>query len=1112
MELKRLITNGADSLDVKGVHAGFIPFALEAMLGASKASLLVVTPTEREAQNLVQDLGFAGVEACLIPWWGTVPYKAAGIRSSVFGQRAAALCGLAGGRHIAYVASQRLLQSFLPPPDYVRDLELRYKRGATIDPQRASQDLAARGYTRVPRVSVPGEYAIRGEVLDIYPPARGEALRIVYEWDRIEAIKQFDPETQSSFEEADSASIPPMKELIWDESLVAALEERARRLPELVKADLGFLAELFERGEAKGEEIWYPLAFENRYSVLDYLGTDGLAVFLEYERMRNASEGLEKEYEGLYKKARFEGPTPAPERLMARFEELDAHPCRKIRVLGLSGDRYDAALDLGSESPRSYFGNLPYFKEEIGRLVKAGYSVHLVADTEAQALRISELLKDLAITVHPGGCSAGFTLPGASLAVIHEEEVFGRKRRLPKSTKHAQSRVIDTFVELNPGDFVVHVNYGIGRFLGIERIRALGNERDYIKLEYADEETVFIPIEQVNLVQRYIGSEGSEPKLDRMGGKSWENRKGRARKAVEDLADRLVQLYSRRSQAQGFAFAKDGEWQLGFEAAFPFEETEDQLTCIAEVKADMESSRPMDRLLCGDVGYGKTEVAFRAIFKAVMSGKQAALLAPTTILAEQHFETAQDRFRDFPVRFAMLSRLVDKAEQRKILAAIERGEIDVVIGTHRILQKDVRFKDLGLMVVDEEQRFGVKDKERLKELKASVDCLTMTATPIPRTLHMSLLKIRDMSVLTTPPYNRQAVETVIEEFDDDLVARAVRAETARGGQVFFLHNRVESLDDTRLRLEALMPEIMVETAHGQMDPHELEDIMHRFIHGGFQVLVSTTIIENGIDIPNVNTIIIDRADMFGISQLYQLRGRVGRSDRKAYAYLLYPAGRAVSEIAMKRLQIISDFTELGSGFKIAMKDMEVRGVGNLLGREQSGEICAVGFDMYLRLLEEAVRERMGSEGEVEVEPYLELEYAGFIPDEYIGNPQSKMEVYQKIAGVSSREECERIYAELLDRFGPAPDEVMSLLALSEIRALARELSIASIKERQGIARVEFLKVSKISVEKVIRLMKEGGDKVRPDPSAPNVLIIKTGSIGLREKSEFLKEKLEMLIG
>ncbi|HQO65954.1 MAG TPA: CarD family transcriptional regulator, partial [Spirochaetales bacterium] len=568
------------------------------------------------------------------------------------------------------------------------------------------------------------------------------------------------------------------------------------------------------------------------------------------------SEAVKREYGGLYRKALLEGPVPPPEALLVDFEREAAALSRVLSSWSLKDESAGDRLAFGSEPPRSFFGNVNYFRDELDSLLRAGYEVRVFAENAVQAERIASLIARDEVAVHPSGLSAGFSVPQAKLAFVHEGEIFGRRKRAPKSLKSVRSKVIDTFVELNPGDFVVHVNYGIGRFVGIERVKVLGHDRDYVKIEYADEESVFVPIEQSNLVQRYIGNEGDEPRMDQLGSKSWENRKNKVKKSVEDLAERLIRIYSRRKLARGFAFPPDGEWQTAFEAAFPYEETVDQLSCIDDVKRDMESERPMDRLVCGDVGYGKTEIAMRAAFKAVMGGKQVAFLAPTTILAEQHYENCQDRFRGLPVRFGMLSRFVDRKEQKKTLAGVAEGSIDVLVGTHRILQKDVAFKDLGLLIVDEEQRFGVKDKERLKELRANVDCLTLTATPIPRTLHMSMLKIRDLSVLTTPPNNRHPIQTVVDEFQPDLIAKAIRREVERDGQVFFLHNRVQSLDDTMAFIQRLVPEVMVEKAHGQMDARELEDIMHRFIHRGFHVLVSTTIIENGIDIPNVNTIII----------------------------------------------------------------------------------------------------------------------------------------------------------------------------------------------------------------------------------------------------------------
>jgi transcription-repair coupling factor (superfamily II helicase) len=974
-----------------------------------------------------------------------------------------------------------------------------------------AETLIRYGYTRVPRVQVHGEFALRGEVLDILMGGYEDACRILFDFDRVESIRSFNPLDQSGQRKLAGITLRPLKEVLWTDDRIEELSRNLSGAAEFPQGGRAVLEELMTRKAAAGEELFFPLAFERAADLPDYLGPGASLVLLDRERLENAQEVLAREYGNLYTRARKEREVPSPSRTLLNFGDLARRHGRTLSFVSIKGEK--GRLSVASDPPRSFFGNIDYLREEFASLLKQGWDLVIAAESELQAGRIEQLFSDefRGLSVFAAPLSAGFALPDIKLMLVQENEIFGRRKRPPKSLKTVSSAPIDTFVELNPGDYVVHLNYGIGLFKGIERIKALGHERDYVKLEYLDDEVIFVPIEQVNLVQRYIGNEGVPPGLDRLGSKSWETRKNRVKKSVENIAERLIALYSKRKQVQGFAFPGDTEWQTMFEASFPFEETEDQLRCVEEIKADMESPHPMDRLICGDVGYGKTEVAVRACFKAIMGGKQVAFLAPTTILAEQHYENFQERFARFPVRIGMLSRFVDPARTRKVLEGLKTGAVDLLVGTHRIIQRDVAFRNLGLMVIDEEQRFGVKDKERLKELKTNVDCLTLSATPIPRTLHMSLLKIRDMSLLATPPQNRHPIETAIGEWNEDRIAAAIRGEVERGGQVFFLHNRVESLRETRIRLEHLVPEMLIETAHGQMDSRELEDVMHRFIHGGFHVLVSTTIIENGIDIPNVKTIIIDRADMYGVSQLYQLRGRVGRSDRIAYAYLFYPKDKALTEVAMKRLQVISDFTELGSGFKIAMKDMEIRGAGNLLGREQSGDIYSVGFDLYLRLLDEAIRRLEKGGGEEEVETLLELEYSGFIPDAYIGDPQEKMEVYKKIAAVRTKEELEGLLGELLDRFGPLPDEAASLLALAEIRIIGREISVSSMKEKNGLVRVEFGKVSKVKVDRLVRLMKESGGRVKIDPKEPNVIIFAAGNIGLKEKSEFLREKLAALV-
>ncbi len=1120
--------------------------------------MVIVVPGEYELNNIISDINalFPDAQVFAFPGWGVIPYRPAARGSVVFGQRAGFLAKLlerttftSNAAPRIFLLTQRSFISPLPPPDYTSSFTFSLKKNDSLDTVKIAQKLISLGYTRVSRVNVRGEFSLRGEVLDIFLPLEQNPVRIVFDFDEIESIKDFEADSQITLGARDKITIYPMKEVLWTDELVKKLRQKLTEYqdtalaPDLTsdnqlepgsKIHLPFtehakdylemmLDELSVKKETEGEELYYSLLWDKEYTILDYLTPDTFVLFYDYDRLLNAELAINREQTAMYRKTRETMPVLPPDMITLDFKNTveKVLKCLLFRTVSDDNEQSKPRLTLEVEPARSFFGNLNYLKEELTNLQNDGWNITIFTDNDNQQLRIHEIFKDwtdiepdgtrMPVQLIPKAISAGFSISKIKLLVIQENEIFGRRKYVAKSVNKAKSKAIDTFVELNPGDYIVHVNWGIGLFHGIERVKSLGNERDYIKLEYADQEFAFVPIEQVNLVQRYIGNEGEKPRLDRIGSKSWEARKSRVQKAVEDLAQKLIDLYSRRKASVGYAFPKEKEWQSAFEAAFPYEDTPDQITVTEEVKADMEKPVPMDRLICGDVGYGKTEIAMRAAFKAVMGGKQVAFLAPTTILAEQHYETLIERFKNFPVKIARLSRFVAAAEQKKILSRLEKGELDILVGTHRIIQKDVNFKNLGLMIIDEEQRFGVKDKERLKEMKNNVDCLTMSATPIPRTLHMSLLKIRDMSLLTTPPQNRQAIETVIDEFSDARIAAAIRQEMDRGGQIFFLHNRVESLLEVRQHIEKIVPECLVDVAHGQMTSQELDDIFHRFKMGGFHVLIATTIIENGIDIPNVNTIIIDRADMYGVSQLYQLRGRVGRSDRKAYAYLLYPKDKALSEVAMKRLQVISDFTELGSGFKIAMKDMEIRGAGNLLGKDQSGDVYAVGFDMYMRLLNEAVNRLTAQKDyKVESEVLMELEYTGYIPDTYVTVPQIKMEIYKKIASITTNTEFEAVITELSDRFGPIPDEVSSLLALAEIRIICKKLSITSIREKQGEVKVEFGSVADFSIDKFMKLLKDNPGTIRLNPAMPNVMFIKLGKIGLKEKSEFIREKLSQL--
>ncbi len=962
------------------------------------------------------------------------------------------------------------LRAFVSPvvsPKSILDASLELVVNAPFDPITVANRLADSGYFRAPSTSSPGEFSLRGEVLDIYPHELEYPVRIYADWDRIDRICLFDPITQETIKSMGRIQI-------------SILGER-----DSVILD----------------------------SVAPYIHDDDYFFFVGDERLETSFHSLEVEAKALFRTAFLaDRNATRPQDMLFDYPSFKERCSDSVTVVDISRQRTDS-FRFDIEGPRSYFGNFTMLREELGQLTANGWKISIFTGTELQRKRLEQMLKQFSsIEYIEREISGGFAIPSLKVIAICDHEIFGRRKQVVQMLHHVQSSPLDSFVDLNEGDYVVHVNYGIGRFVKIDRVRMGDKERDYIKILYAGDEHLYVPIEQANLIQRYIGSEGGIPKLDKLGGQGWENKKAKARKSAEELAGRLIKLYARRKNTMGYPFAKDTDWQLQFEASFPYDETEDQLTCIDDIKQDMESPIVMDRLVCGDVGYGKTEIAFRAAFKAVMSGKQVAFLAPTTILAEQHYSNFLKRLGDFPVKVGQLSRIVPKKEQGRTLKLLATGSVDVLFGTHRILQKDVVFHDLGLLIVDEEQRFGVKDKEKIKEMRASVDSLSLSATPIPRTLYMSLLKIRDMSLLTTPPIARRPIKTVIQHFDEDMIERAIRYEVGRGGQVFYLHNRIETLEEVVWGLQKRMPELIIESAHGQMDSIALEDTMRRFVHEGIQVLVATTIIENGIDIPNVNTIIIDRADMYGVSQLYQLRGRVGRSDKEAYAYLFYPEAAALSELAVKRLKVISEHTELGAGFKVAMKDMEIRGTGNLLGREQSGQMASVGLDMYLRILDEAIADLQKSDdAESQKEVFLELDYSGFIPDSYIKAPSVKFEIYKKISSIQDEEQLQSLTAEMEDRFGQMPEEVANLLYIAELKIICRKLSIFHLAERNGIVTVEFSRLASLSIDKLIDLVRLSGGKVKIDAKRMNFMEMKTEAISLKDKALFILEKLQRLV-
>ncbi len=1012
---------------------------------------LILAEDERRAREIYEDYRFYDRKVYSYPAKDLLFFQADIHGNLLIRQRMKVIKALLEEKELTVVTSIDGCMDFLESLEKIKEQLIHYESDSTVDTEQLKNQLVALGYERVGQVEMPGQFSVRGGIVDIYCLTEENPWRIELWGDEIDSIRSFDPESQRSLENLEELTIYPAVEHIGDKDMV---------------------------------------------SFLDYFPEERTIIFLdEPNRLTEKGGAVEEEYRQSRMHREEKGSRNLPENWLCSFEQLQKELNKRncISVCALepkqAGWKVREKFYLEVKSISAYNNSFELLVKDLHQYKKQGYRIALFSGSRTRAERLAKDLQEegLAafygqdydreicpgeIMVVYGHAKKGFEYPLIKFAVMTESDIFGQEQKKKKKKNYSGSRIQD-FAELSIGDFVVHEKHGLGIYRGIEKVEVDRIVKDYIKIEYRGGSNLYIPATQLDCLQKYSGADASKaPKLNKLGTQEWNKTKSKVRGAVKNIAKELVELYAVRQEKEGYVCGPDTVWQREFEEMFPYEETEDQLSAIEDAKRDMESTRIMDRLICGDVGYGKTEVALRAAFKEVQESRQVAYLAPTTILAQQIYNTFVQRMKEFPVRVELLCRFRTPAQQKKAIEDLKKGQVDVIIGTHRILSKDVQFKNLGLLIVDEEQRFGVTHKEKIKQLKKDVDVLTLTATPIPRTLHMSLIGIRDMSVLEEPPMDRMPIQTYVMEYDEETVREAINRELRRGGQVYYVYNRVTDIADVALRIAKLVPDARVDFAHGQMSERELENVMYSFVNGDIDVLVSTTIIETGLDISNVNTMIIHDSDRYGLSQLYQLRGRIGRSNRTAYAFLMYRKNVMLKETAEKRLAAIREYTDLGSGFKIAMRDLELRGAGNLLGAQQHGHMNAVGYDLYCKMLNEAVKEAKGIHTMEDFETSVDLNVDAYIPDSYISNEFQKLDIYKRIAGIETQQDYDDMLEELLDRFGEPGKAVLNLLAIAKLKAIAHQGYVTEIKQTGKTVRFTLYEKARLNTEGFPALMQK----------------------------------------
>jgi transcription-repair coupling factor (superfamily II helicase) len=1084
--------------------------------------LILVVPDNRIAEDLVPVLqafheltgGNEPNSIVSLPTRDVLPFQNLSPHPEIQEERAVALWKIATGAISILVSPIAATALRLRSAEYYADLARAVRRGEAIDIDPLLRHLNTIGYLSTDVVEMPGEYALRGGILDVYPPEADRPLRVEFFGDEVESIRKFDPATQRSSNPVEEALLLPLTETPVSEDLLGAIHAR------LSGKRITGAEEVIEQAVRSGGvtvfpgwEFYAPVAGADR-TIFDLIPNAAILAD-EPEMLKNAFDQVWSRIEDAHERSGVGNLVRPPDLYVPPenwWQKLDTLSGFNLEHLEISRPDGPESVSFHSQPSQRFHGSVTALVEDVKKQLSEQNRVLIAVPNIGEVERLADLFSENSLSFRLGSRTRGgesyadetayfageiltttlakayvpdgVVLPDAHLTIFGSRDLFDESEAVvsrPQKSKSKTSAFLSDFRDLQVGDYVVHVEHGIGQYQGLKEINQGDGNAEFMLLEYAEGARLYVPLTRLDLVQKYRSSEGAKPALNHLGSAAWAKTKARVRKAMKDMADELLKLYAQRKAAEGHAFSADNQWIREFEDAFEYSETEDQELAIVDVKHDMESSQPMDRLLCGDVGYGKTEIAMRAAFKAVNDNKQVAVLAPTTVLAFQHFETFKQRFAAFPVNIEMISRFRSAKQQKEILQKVEAGKIDILIGTHRLLSKDIKFTDLGLLVVDEEQRFGVRHKERLKQMRKEVDVLTMSATPIPRTLHMSLVGLRDMSVIETPPKDRIAIQTVVASWDEKLIQSSLRQELDRGGQVYFLHNRVESIWEIAAKLQELVPRARIMVGHGQMSEGELEKVMLKFMHHEADILVATTIIENGLDIPLCNTIIINRADRFGLSELYQLRGRVGRSNRRAYAYLLIPADVELTPIARRRLAALKEFSDLGAGFKIAALDLELRGAGNLLGGEQSGHIEAVGFELYTQMLDRAVREMKGEAAPEEAETQLNLGLNIRIPAEYIKEENQRLRMYKRIAGVETESQLSDVAGELDDRYGEPPSAVRNLLEYASLRLLAVRVGVTGIERKRELVTIKFRQNAVIDPGKLARFVSsQRGAQFTPD--------------------------------